>query len=76
MSGAMLLRPALRTPPGSDQPLLFPRVVFRPFWLMEFRLSPEVGLWVVEIAVDIWSKYYMFSSTWNLSVGFGVGVQD
>jgi len=28
-SGAMLLRPALRTPPGSDQPLLFPRVVFR-----------------------------------------------
>ena len=25
----MLLRPALRTPPGSDQPLLFPRVVFR-----------------------------------------------
>jgi hypothetical protein len=27
--GAMLLRPALRTPPGSDQPLLFPRVVFR-----------------------------------------------
>jgi len=28
-SGAILLRPALRTPPGSDQPLLFPRVVFR-----------------------------------------------
>lgn len=28
-SGAMVLRPALRTPPGSDQPLLFPRVVFR-----------------------------------------------
>lgn len=28
-SGVILLRPALRTPPGSDQPLLFPRVVFR-----------------------------------------------
>ncbi|CAK8996312.1 unnamed protein product [Durusdinium trenchii] len=28
-SGAMLLRPALRTPPQSDSPLLFPRVVFR-----------------------------------------------
>jgi len=28
-SGAMLLRPALRTPPGAEQPLLFPRVVFR-----------------------------------------------
>lgn len=28
-SGVMLLRPALRTQPGSDQPLLFPRVVFR-----------------------------------------------
>ena len=29
-AGAMLLRPALRTPPQSDSPLLFPRVVFRP----------------------------------------------
>lgn len=28
-SGAMLLRPALRTPPGADRPLFFPRVVFR-----------------------------------------------
>ena len=28
-SGVMLLRPALRTPPSSDQPLLFPRVIFR-----------------------------------------------
>lgn len=28
-SGAMLLRPALRTPPGSERPLFFPRVVFR-----------------------------------------------
>jgi len=28
-SGALLLRPALRSPPGSDKPLLFPRVVFR-----------------------------------------------
>eukprot|EP00931_Biecheleriopsis_adriatica_P095590 TRINITY_DN69182_c0_g1_i1.p1 TRINITY_DN69182_c0_g1~~TRINITY_DN69182_c0_g1_i1.p1 ORF type:complete len:337 (+),score=53.06 TRINITY_DN69182_c0_g1_i1:39-1013(+) len=28
-SGAMLLRPALRTRPGSEQPLLYPRVVFR-----------------------------------------------
>lgn len=28
-SGAMILRPALRTPPGTDKPLLFPRVVFR-----------------------------------------------
>lgn len=28
-SGVTILRPALRTPPGSDQPLLFPRVVFR-----------------------------------------------
>jgi len=28
-SGVILLRPALRTPPGSDDPLLFPRVVFR-----------------------------------------------
>lgn len=28
-SGAILLRPALRTPQGSDQALLFPRVVFR-----------------------------------------------
>lgn len=28
-SGALLLRPALRTPPGAEQPLLFPRVVFR-----------------------------------------------
>eukprot|EP00928_Gymnodinium_smaydae_P010854 TRINITY_DN14086_c0_g2_i2.p1 TRINITY_DN14086_c0_g2~~TRINITY_DN14086_c0_g2_i2.p1 ORF type:complete len:364 (+),score=42.01 TRINITY_DN14086_c0_g2_i2:74-1165(+) len=28
-SGAIILRPALRSPPGSDRPLLFPRVVFR-----------------------------------------------
>jgi len=28
-SGAVILRPALRTPPGSDQPHLFPRVVYR-----------------------------------------------
>jgi len=28
-SGVMLLRPALRTNPGSDQPFLFPRVLFR-----------------------------------------------
>lgn len=28
-SGAILLRPALRTPPGSEKPLLFPRVIFR-----------------------------------------------
>lgn len=28
-SGAMVLRPAWRTPPNTDQPLIFPRVVFR-----------------------------------------------
>lgn len=28
-SGILVLRPALRTPPGSDTPLLFPRVIFR-----------------------------------------------
>ena len=41
LSGAMLLRPALRTPPGSDQPLLFPRVVFRrrPSWVFEVYLK-------------------------------------
>lgn len=28
-SGVMLLRPATRTPPNSDKPMLFPRVIFR-----------------------------------------------